>query len=60
VNKKEEFLELAAKADFCLVKRLKDRVKLKLRVGSYLYTFQTTPEEVESITKLLKCNVEEL
>lgn len=56
----EEFMKLAEKADICLVKRLKDKVKLKLRSGRYLYTFQTTSKDADSILKDLKCKTEEL
>jgi len=53
-------MKLAEKADICLVKRLKDKVKLKLRSGRYLYTFQTTSKDADSILKDLKCKTEEL
>lgn len=60
LEKAEEFIKLAEKTDICLVKRLKDKVKLKLRSGRYLYTFQTTPKDADAIIKDLKCDVEEL
>ena len=56
----EKFVALSAKAEFCLVKRLEDTVKLKLRMPRMLYTLKVKPLEAEEIIKKLKCEIEEL
>ena len=56
----EKFVAMSAKAEFCLVKRLKDTVKLKLRMPSMLYTLKVAPLEAEETIKKLKCKIEEL
>lgn len=56
----EKFVAMSAKAEFCLVKRLEDVVKLKLRMPNMLYTLKVKPLEAEEIIKKLKCEIEEL
>ena len=56
----EKFVDMSAKAEYCLVKRLEDIVKLKLRMPSMLYTLKVKPLEAEEIIKKLKCEIEEL
>lgn len=56
----EKFVAMSAKAEFCLVKRLKDTVKLKLRMPSMLYTLKVEPLEAEETIKKLKCKIEEV
>ena len=56
----EKFVAMSAKAEFCLVKRLEDTVKLKLRMPRMLYTLKVKPLEAEEIIKKLKCEIEEL
>ena len=56
----EKFVAMSAKAEFCLVKRLEDVVKLKLRMPKMLYTLKVKPLEAEEIIKKLKCEIEEL
>ena len=56
----EKFVSMSAKAEFCVVKRLKDIVKLKLRMPNMLYTLKVKPLEVEEIIKKLKCEIEEV
>lgn len=56
----EKFVALSAKAEVCLVKRLKDTVKLKLRMPNRLYTLKVEPFKAEETIKKLKCKIEEL
>lgn len=56
----DTFLKLAAEADACRVKRLGDTVKLKLRTGKRLYTFEAEKSEAEEILKKLKCKIDEV
>lgn len=56
----EKFVAMSAKAEFCLVKRLKEVVKLKLRTPSRLYTLKVEPSKADEIIKKLKCKIEEL
>jgi len=59
VKTAEDFIRLAERAEVCLVKRMKETVKLKLRTPRYLYTLKTTPEEAEDLLKKIKCPVQE-
>ncbi len=56
----EKFVEMSAKAKYCLVKRLKDSVKLKLRTPSQMYTLKVEPGKAEETIKKLKCEIEEI
>jgi hypothetical protein len=56
----EKFVAMSEKAEICLVKRLKDTVKLKLRMPSKLYTLKVEPLNAEETIKKLKCKIEEL
>jgi hypothetical protein len=56
----EKFVAMSAKAEFCLVKRLEDTVKLKLRMPNRLYTLKVEPLKAEETIKKLKCKIEEL
>lgn len=56
----ERFVALSAKARQCSVKRLKDKVKLKLRTSNQLYTLKVEPLKADEIIKKLKCEIEEL
>jgi len=56
----EKFVAMSAKAEICLVKRLKDTVKLKLRMPNRLYTLKVEPLKAEETIKKLKCKIEEL
>lgn len=55
----EEFIEVSGRAEYCLVKRLKDVVKLKLRTHSMLYTLKIAPLKAEEMIKKLQCEVRE-
>jgi len=55
-----EFIELSEKAKYCVVKRSKDVVKLKLRTGRYLYTLKVDPARADEVIKQLKCEVREI
>ena len=56
----EKFLKLAELASECRVKRLKDKVKLKLRTSRRLYTIKLDPAKAEDVLKNIKCEVVEV
>jgi hypothetical protein len=56
----EKFVEMSANAKYCLVKRLAETVKLKLRTPSRLYTLKVEPLKAEETIKKLKCEIQEL
>ncbi|MDX1813342.1 MAG: 50S ribosomal protein L38e [Candidatus Bathyarchaeia archaeon] len=56
----EKFVEMSDRAEYCLVKRLKETVKLKLRTPNRLYTLKVEPLKAEEIIKKLKCEIQEL
>ena len=56
----EKFIELSGHADYCAMKRLKDSVKLKLRLPNQLYTLKVAPTKAEEIIKKLQCEVREV
>ncbi|MCJ7425160.1 50S ribosomal protein L38e [Candidatus Bathyarchaeota archaeon] len=56
----EKFVAISERAEYCLVKRLKDVVKLKLRTRSRLYTLKIAPIKAEEIIKKLQCEVREI
>jgi large subunit ribosomal protein L38e len=60
IFKEEEFLELADYAVHCRVKRVKDKVKLKLRTKKLLYTFKTDPTTADRLLRNISCDVIEL
>ncbi len=53
----EEFIRISERADYCVVKRTGDVVKLKLRTPRRLYTLKVSPEEADAIISRLKCEV---
>lgn len=55
----EEFLALAEGASNCVVKRLGDVTKLKVRSGRYLYTIKLETSEAESLLGKIGCPKEE-
>jgi Ribosomal L38e protein family len=54
ITTSEQFEELLPKATECRVLRSADRVKLKLRTPTYLYTFVTNEDVADDILKRLK------
>lgn len=56
----EEFVSTSARAEYCLVKRMKDHVKLKLRTPRMLYTLKVEPLKTEEIIKKLQCEIREV
>ncbi|MBS7639563.1 MAG: 50S ribosomal protein L38e [Candidatus Bathyarchaeia archaeon] len=56
----ERFIELSEKAEYCIIKRLKDIVKLKLRTPRMLYTLKVDPAKAEEIIRQIKCEVREV
>lgn len=56
----EKFIELSERARYCIIKRLKDTVKLKLRTPKMLYTLKVDPAKAEEIIKQIKCEIKEI
>lgn len=56
----EKFVEMSERAEYCLVKRLKEIVKLKLRAPKQLYTLKVEPPKAEEIIKRLQCEIREI
>jgi hypothetical protein len=56
----EKFVEISGRAEYCLVKRLKDVVKLKLRTPKTLYTLKVEPAKATEIMNRLQCEVREI
>jgi len=56
----DEFVKLSEKAEYCLVKRLKEIAKLKLRTPRRLYTLKVKPSQIEGVLKRLHCEVREI
>ncbi len=56
----EKFAEISGRAEYCLVKRLKDVVKLKLRTSKKLYTLKVEPAKAEEVIKKLQCEIREI
>lgn len=59
IKTKDEFLKLAENAREVRISRKGESAKLKLRTGKVLYTFKTSGEDVEALTKGLKAEVVE-
>ncbi|MBC7130987.1 50S ribosomal protein L38e [Candidatus Bathyarchaeota archaeon] len=55
----DQFVGISERAKYCIVKRLKDVVKLKLRTPRMLYTLKVEPSKAEEIIKRLKCEIRE-
>jgi hypothetical protein len=51
----DSFLKLAENAENCIVKRLGDFVKLKLKTSRRLYTLRVEKDRAEEILRKLKC-----
>ena len=60
IKDKDEFTKLLNKATEIRVVRSGDDAKVKLRTDSVLYTFKTTSEEADSLTKGTKTPVQEI
>ena len=60
IANKEDFTRLLAQATEVRIVRLGDDAKLKLRTRKALYTFKTTTEEADALTKGIKLPVQEL
>ena len=56
----EKFVEISGRAEYCAVKRLKDVVKLKLRMPKMLYTLKVEPAKAEEVIKKLQCEIREI
>lgn len=60
IKDKEEFEKLLDKATEIRIVRSGDDAKVKLRTGTVLYTFKTTSEEADSLTKGTKTPIQEI
>ncbi len=56
----DEFVAISERAHYCVIKRLRDVVKLKLRTSRVLYTLKVEPAKAEEIIKRLRCEVREV
>lgn len=56
----DKFVQLSEHAEYCAVKRLKDKVKLKLRTPGKLLTLKVEPADAEGIVKKLRCEIREV
>jgi len=60
IYNEEKFIEISEYAIHCRVKRLKDKVKLKLRTKKILYTYKTDPATAERLLRNISCDIIEL
>ena len=60
IANKEDFTRLLTQATEVRVVRDGDSAKVKLRTRNSLYTFKTTSEDADSLTKGVKVPVQEL
>lgn len=56
----DKFIEISERAEYCMVKRLKEVVKLKLRTSRRLYTLKVDPSKAEEVIKKLHCEIREI
>jgi len=56
----DKFVQVAERAEYCNIKRLKRTVKLKLRTSKKLYTLKVDPTKAEEIIKKLHCEIREV
>jgi ferritin-like protein len=56
----DKFIEMSGRAEYCIVKRAKDVVKLKLRTSKRLVTLKVEPTKAEEILKKLQCEIREI
>jgi len=60
IANKEDFTRLLTQATEVRIVRAGDSAKVKLRTQGALYTFKTTAEEADSLTKGVKVPIQEL
>jgi len=56
----DKFVQVAERAEYCNIKRLKRTVKLKLRTARKLYTLKVDPIKAEEIIKKIHCEIREV
>lgn len=56
----DEFLALAERASMCIVKRLDDETKLKLKTPRYLYTIKLESSEADALLGKIPCSKKEV
>jgi len=59
IKEKDKFSTLLEKATLVRVVKMGDQAKVKARTKDLLYTFKTTSEEADALTKGLKVKIEE-
>jgi hypothetical protein len=60
IASKEDFTRLLAQATEIRIVRSGDNAKVKLRTRGTLYTFKTTSDDADSLTKGVKVPIQEL
>jgi hypothetical protein len=60
ITNKEDFTRLLAQATEVRIVRAGESAKVKLRTRDILYTFKTTSEDADSLTKGSKLPIQEL
>jgi len=56
----DQFVQISERAEYCAIKRLRKKVKLKLRTSKTLYTLKVEPTTAEEVIKKLKCEIREV
>ncbi len=60
ISDADKFIQMAEKAQYCSIKRLKREVKLKLRTPEKLYTLKVDPTKAQELIKRLNCEIREV
>ena len=53
----DEFVELSKRAEYCVIKRLDQNAKLKLRTPRRLYTIKVDYKDLDALLKRLECKI---
>jgi ferritin-like protein len=56
----DKFVQVAERAEYCAIKRLKKTVKLKLKTPKKLYTLKIDPNKADEVLKKIRCEVREV
>jgi len=56
----DQFVQISERAEYCAIKRLKKKVKLKLRTPKTLYTLKVEPTTAEDVIRKLRCEIREV
>jgi len=60
IHDKDEFVKISERAIKCIIKRLGDYVKIKLKTKKKLYTIKVKAEEAEELISRLKIKCSEI